>query len=42
MARMLVQKPVQEVRAYDPVAAGNARFFTAVTMVDNPYDMAKK
>jgi UDPglucose 6-dehydrogenase len=41
IAQMLVKEGA-EVRAYDPVAAENARvLLPAVTMVDNPYDMAK-
>jgi len=41
IAQLLV-KGGAEVRAYDPVAAENARvLLPAVTMMDNPYDMAK-
>ena len=41
IAQLLV-KGGAEVRAYDPVAAENARILLpAVTMMDNPYDMAK-
>ena len=41
IAQMLVGGGAK-VRAYDPVAAENARgLLPAVTMFDNPYDMAK-